>query len=57
MDLTPELVTLLAIAFPVAAGLAGATFHFTWCRRNGIHPLYATPRRRYYELRGWMWRE
>ena len=46
-----------AIAFPVAAGLAGATFHFIWCRRNGIHPLRATPRRRYYELRGWAWRD
>ena len=46
-----------AIAFPVAAGFAGTTFYFIWCRRNGIHPLYATPRRRYYELRGWTWRE
>ena len=30
-------------------------FHFVWCRRHGIDPLRATPRRRYYELRGWTW--
>jgi len=46
-----------ALALPVGAGLAGASFHVVWCRRHGIHPLKATPRRRYYELRGWTWRE
>jgi len=46
-----------ALGLPVVAGLAGATFHVMWCRRHGIHPLQATPRRRYYELRGWAWRE
>jgi hypothetical protein len=44
-----------ALAFPVAIGAAGTTFHFIWCRRNGIDPLRATPVRRYYELRGWQW--
>ncbi len=44
-----------ALVLPVAAGLAGASFHFVWCRRYGIHPFRATPRRRYYELRGWQW--
>ena len=52
-----QLVGHWAIGFPVAAGLAGAGFHFAWCRRNGIDPLRGTPRRKYYELRGWMWRE
>ena len=27
------------------------------CRKHGIHPLHATPRRRYYELRRWEWKE
>jgi hypothetical protein len=40
-----------------AAGLAGTTFHFIWCAKNGINPITAEPRRRYYELRGWVWRE
>ena len=46
-----------AIALPLVAGLAGATFHLIWCRRNGIDPINATPRRKYYELRGWTWRD
>ena len=46
-----------ATAFPVTAGIAGVIFHFRWCRRNGIDPIHATPRRRYYELRGWTWVE
>ena len=46
-----------ALLFPVAAGLAGTTFHFLWCRSHGIDPLRATPARRYYELRGWQWPE
>lgn len=33
--------------------VAGTTFHYWWCRKNGIDPLRATPRKRYYELRGW----
>ena len=41
----------LAVLVPILAGGAGSIVHFAWCRRNGIHPLHATPRRRYYELR------
>ena len=44
-----------ALIVPVAGGALGASFHFWWCRRHGIHPLRATPRRRYYRLRGWPW--
>jgi hypothetical protein len=58
--ITLSLVPLVghwATAFPVAAGIAGLIFHFRWCRRNGIDPIDATPRRRYYELRGWTWVE
>ena len=40
---------------PATLGAAGTTFHFVWCRRNGIDPIRATPARRYYELRGWTW--
>lgn len=42
-----------ALALPIVMAGAGSTFHFAWCRRNGIDPWRATPRRRYYELRGW----
>ena len=45
---------LLLPALAAGLGLAG---HFTWCRKNGIHPWNATPRRKYYELRGWEWPE
>ena len=45
---------LLAALLPAGAGLA---FHFAWCRRNGIDPLDATPRRKYWALRGWEWKE
>lgn len=44
-----------ALAFPTALAVLGGTVHFVWCRRNGIHPFRATPRRKYYELRGWAW--
>ena len=46
-----------ALALPLGLAAAGVAFHFVWCRRHGIHPLHATPRRRYYELRGWAWVE
>jgi len=46
-----------ALVLPLGLGALGTTFHFVWCRRNGIHPLRATPRRRYYEKRGWAWVE
>jgi hypothetical protein len=42
-----------ALLFPAGMATAGLVFHLWWCRRNGIHPWRATPRRRYYELRGW----
>lgn len=42
---------------PVVLGLFGLGFHIVWCAKNGIHPIRATPRRRYYELRGWKWHE
>lgn len=44
-----------SLIFPLLALVFGGTVHVVWCRRNGIHPLYATPRRRYYQLRGWEW--
>ena len=44
-----------ALLVPVLLGAAGTAFHIVWCRRNGIDPIRATPRRRYYELRGWPW--
>jgi len=46
-----------ALLVPVLGGIAGVTGHTLWCRRHGIDPLRATPRRKYYELRGWTWVE
>ncbi len=45
---------MLAIAVPA---VAGTVVHFTWCRKHGIDPWRATPRRKYYDLRGWAWLE
>lgn len=43
---------MLVIVIPA---FLGSAVHFTWCKKNGIHPLTAAPRRKYYELRGWAW--
>lgn len=58
--LTLGLATLVghwSLLLPAWAAVAGLAFHWSWCRRHGIHPLRATPRRRYYELRRWKWME
>ena len=46
-----------ALLLPAIMFALGGTVHLIWCRRHDIHPIYATPRRRYYELRGWAWPE
>lgn len=46
-----------ALVLPIAGGAAGVIGHAIWCRRHGIDPIRGTPRRRYYELRGWAWHE
>jgi hypothetical protein len=48
-----------AVALYVLIGLfiLSVIIHFAWCRSHGIHPIHATPRRKYYELRGWKWEE
>lgn len=46
-----------ALVLPLTLMALGSTFHLMYCRRKGIHPMYATPRRKYYELRGWKWQE
>jgi hypothetical protein len=46
-----------SLLLPVGASIAGLAFHWSWCRRNGIDPIRATPRRRYYALRRWKWVE
>jgi len=52
-----QLVGHWALLLPLLGGCAGVAGHWTWCRRHGIDPLRATPRRRYYELRGWAWQD
>ena len=46
-----------ALVLPLAGGVAGVVGHTIWCRKHGIDPLRATPRRQYYQLRGWAWRD
>lgn len=46
-----------ALLLPLTAAGLGLTAHTVYCRRFGIDALRATPRRRYYELRGWAWPE
>lgn len=46
-----------AVLFPILGILPGTIYHFIWCKKNGIDPLKATPRKKYYELRKWKWEE
>jgi len=46
-----------ALVVPLGIGALGAGVHFWWCRANGIDPIRALPRRKYYQLRGWSWPE
>lgn len=46
-----------AAIFPLIGILPGTIFHFIWCKKNGIDPFKATPKKKYYELRGWKWVE
>ncbi len=46
-----------AAVVPIGFSCLGLVVHFVWCRKNGIHPFRATPRKRYYQLRGWDWHE
>lgn len=46
-----------ALAVPLGLSAAGFTVHLVWCRRHGIDPWQATPRKKYYRLRGWAWME
>ena len=56
LGLTP-MIGHWSLVLPITAGIAGVVDHTTWCRRHGIDPIHGTPRRRYYELRGWAWRD
>lgn len=51
--LSSRLVGHWALILPIGAASAGVGFHLWWCRKNGIDPIRATPRARYYRLRGW----
>lgn len=46
-----------AILFPIIGITPGTIFHFYWCKKNGIHPFKAIPKRKFYDLRGWKWEE
>lgn len=49
-----EAVTFITFGVLFALSIV---IHVAWCRKNHIHPMNATPRKRYYELRGWEWKE
>ena len=44
-----------SLVVPLLGVAAGAAVHVIFCRKHGIHPIRATPRRKYYGLRGWEW--
>jgi hypothetical protein len=46
-----------AILLPIIGLILGTIYHFYWCRKNGIHPFRATPKKKYYALRKWKWEE
>ncbi len=46
-----------SILFPILGLVPGTIYHFNWCKKNGIHPLKSTPKKKYYELRKWKWEE
>lgn len=52
-----QLVGHWAVLVPIPGGVTGVIGHTVWCRRHGIDPLRASPRKRYYELRGGTWHE
>jgi|SRR5215831_11739441 len=51
------LVGHYSLLFPALILIPGTFAHIRWCRKNGIDPIKATPRKKYYELRGWKWEE
>lgn len=52
-----QLVGHWSLLLPAAGFVVGGIVHTVWCRKHSIHPIYASPQRRYYELRGWTWPE
>ena len=42
-----------SLLLPATILILGSTFHIIWCKKNGIDPLKATPKRKYYQLRKW----
>lgn len=50
-------VGVWSAALPLAMVAVGSIVHFTVCRKWGIHPIYATPRREFYQHMGWTWRD
>jgi hypothetical protein len=47
----------VAVVFPIGLAAVSVGYHVWWCHRHGIDALHATPRRKYYELRGWHWHD
>ena len=50
-------VGVWSAVLPLVLVAVGSIVHFTVCRKHGFHPLYATPRREFYEYMGWTWRD
>lgn len=46
-----------SLLVPALMLMVGTFVHFRTCLKNGINPLDATPRKKYYALRGWPWKE
>ncbi len=51
------LVGHYALIFPLATMLIALTIHLVVCRKWWVDPFRATPKKKYYEMRGWKWEE
>lgn len=48
---------LWPLALPLGWTALDLGAHLAFCRREGIHPIHATPRAKLYALKGWKWPE
>ncbi|MBU3965440.1 hypothetical protein KKG29_03005 [Patescibacteria group bacterium] len=46
-----------SLVIPIVLSIVGLVVHFWWCHKHHIHPFRATPRKTYYQLRGWRWED
>ena len=45
------------LLFPLLILMSGIAMHLHVCKKHGFDPIKATPRKKYYQFRGWKWKE